>query len=60
MSIFRDRNQNDVEDLRNLTPSPSDIRFNNDPERTINFLQQLDGKLAALSIYQCLCFVKST
>ncbi len=46
----RDRNQTALDNLRDCSPSPPAITGQNDPEMALNFLQQLDGKLAALSI----------
>jgi len=47
--VKRDRHPRD-EDIRDTSPSPTDgENGQNDPERALNFLQQLDGKLAVLS-----------
>jgi hypothetical protein len=46
--VNRDRHPRDI---RDNSPSPTNgENCQNDPERAINFLQQLDGKLAVLSI----------
>ncbi|KAK4018868.1 hypothetical protein OUZ56_000908 [Daphnia magna] len=47
---IKDRNPRGLDDLRDLSsPSPTGENGINNPERALNFLQQLDGKLAILS-----------
>ncbi|XP_057370587.1 interaptin-like [Daphnia carinata] len=47
---IKDKNPRGLDDLRDLSsPSPTGENGTNNPERALNFLQQLDGKLAILS-----------
>ncbi len=41
---------------RDISPSPTTENCQNDPERAFSFLQQLDGKLAILSMHLHLNF----
>ena len=47
---LRDRNQTALDNLRDYSPSPPAIQGQSDPEMALSFLQQLDGKLAALGM----------